>query len=182
MRADRLRLPPPSAFASEDNYAGHATPLARRAYTQALSSPPEQYFKKLLEHPKPTRQIDAFGGQFTVNTADLANWKMIWGMGLASEKTIASNTLTPPWTQQPNGPEKWFDPLLITMWAIQWTRQNDRATMDALIKRLSYADDPLFITSLVIGTLSAISGERHAYDRKAWQIWWQNNRDAWPKR
>ncbi|MEO1161084.1 MAG: hypothetical protein AAFW74_11620, partial [Pseudomonadota bacterium] len=169
------------AFAAEDNYAGHATPLARLAYTQALSSPPDRYFRSLLDLPKPDRQVDAFGGQFTISTAELANWKMLWGMGLAREKQVAPESLKRPWTRTSNGPEKWFDQLLIGLWAIQWSGQNDLATMDALINRLAYDHDPAFITSQVIGTLNAVTGQRYAYDRQAWRAWWETNRDTWLK-
>ncbi|WP_337660663.1 hypothetical protein [Anderseniella sp. Alg231-50] len=170
-----------AAFAAEDNYAGHATPLARLTYTQALNSPPDRYFRSLLDFPKPDRQVDAFGGQFTISTAELANWKMLWGMGLAGEKQVAPEILKRPWIRTSNGPEKWFDQLLIGLWAIQWSGQNDQATMDALINRLGYDRDPVFITSQVVGTLNAVTGQRYAYDRQAWQAWWETNRDTWPK-
>ena len=169
------------AVTAEDNYAGHATPLARLVYVQALSSPPDRYFRQLLDYPKPDRQVDAFGGQFTISTAELANWKMLWGMGLARETQIATDILMRPWKRKSNGPEKWFDQLLIGLWAIQWSGQSDTATVDALINRLSYDQDPAFITSQVVGTLNAVTGERHAYDRLAWQAWWNNNRSTWPK-
>lgn len=169
------------AFTAEDNYAGHATPLARLAYVQALNSPPDLYFRQLLDYSKPDRQVDAFGGQFTISTAELANWKMLWGMGLAKQRQVSVDLLTRAWTRKPNGPEKWFDQLLIGLWAIQWSGQGDRATVDALIGRLSYDRDPAFITSQVIGSLNALTGERHAYDRMAWQTWWENNYETWPK-
>jgi len=170
-----------ASIAAEDNYAGHATPLARLVYVQALSLPPARYFRQLLDSQKPDRQVDAFGGQFTISTAELANWKMLWGMGLARERQVALEVLLHPWKRKSNGPEKWFDQLLIGLWAIQWSGQSDKATVDALINRLSYDQDPAFITSQVVGTLNAITGERHAYDRLAWQAWWNNNRSTWPK-
>lgn len=170
-----------TSIAAEDNYAGHATPLAGLVHVQALSSPPDRYFRQLLDFPKPDRQVDAFGGQFTISTAELANWKMLWGMGLARERQVAPEVILHPWKRKSNGPEKWFDQLLIGLWAIQWSGQSDKATVDALINRLSYEQDPAFVTSQVVGTLNAITGERHAYDRLAWQVWWNNNRSTWPK-
>lgn len=53
--------------------------------------------------------------------------------------------------------------------------------MDTLINRLGNDRDPVFITSQVVGTLNAIAGQRHAYDRAAWQTWWKDNRSTWPK-
>jgi hypothetical protein len=170
-----------SSFVSDADLKQHGTGIAAKVYEAALSRPPVYFFNALINAPKPNKKVSVYGGQFSVPAAEIINWRLIWGVGLARDHSIAPSSLVAPWTRQSNGPEKWFDPLLMQLWALQWSRQNDRATTDALIDRLMNKKDPLFITSQVIGSLTAITGQRFAYDRAAWHNWWLANRNTWPR-
>ena len=58
--------------------------------------------------------------------------------------------------------------------------QDDAATIDALVARLDRVDDPLWLTGDVVGALTALTGERFAYDRMAWRDWWETTWAEWP--
>ena len=37
-----------------------------------------------------------------------------------------------------------------------------------------------FLHGDVVGALTALTGERFAYDREAWRDWWARAREDWP--
>ena len=59
--------------------------------------------------------------------------------------------------------------------------RDDQDTIDALIQRLDEANDPLWLRGDVIGALTALTGQRFAYDVDAWQAWWADARAGWNK-
>ena len=127
----------------------------------------------------PSNPIDVFGGQFTVPARDIGRWHLIAAMARNREQAIPADLLEGYWERRPNRPQKWFDPLLIAMHAVQLSGQDDRATIDALIGRLD-SDDPDWLLSQAIDTLSAVTGERFGFDREAWRNWWARARAGWP--
>ena len=88
--------------------------------------------------------------------------------------------LAQPWAVSPNRSEKYFQPLLAALVAVERVGQSDRATIDALLRRLSYRSDPRWLTGDVVGVLTSLTGQRFAYDRTAWRNWWEGAKDRWP--
>ena len=83
------------------------------------------------------------------------------------------------WDAPPNSTEKYFAPVLTALWTLSVTEQSDRATIDALIGRLGQSGDPDWLQAQITGTLGAVTGQRFAYDIKAWRNWWRNRRPTW---
>lgn len=170
-----------SALRNLKNYDGHGRGLLHNIRSALSGNPPDGFFTSLLDAQVPDEEIEMFGGQFSVPARDIAIWQLYAAIGLNGEKTVPPSLLQRPWTHQPNGPQKWMDPLLIGLHAIQRTGQNDRATMDALVRRLDETGDPDWLRSQVTGTLGAITGRRYAYDIAAWKAWWRVAKKNWPK-
>ena len=143
-------------------------------------SPQGDFFVSLLDAEVPDDEIPLFGGQFSVPARDIATWQLIAAMGLNGEKTLPLAFLERPWWQSPNGPQKWFDSLLIGLHAVKLAGQNDRATVDALVRRLDRPGDPDWLQSQITGTLVALTGERFAYDTDGWRTWWRTAKQSWP--
>lgn len=179
LQAESARLL--KALRTLENYDRHGRALLDTIRSILAANPPDGFFTAMLDAQVPDEEIEMFGGQFSVPARDIAVWQLYAAIGLNGEKTVPPSLLQRPWTHQPNGPQKWMDPLLIGLHAIQRTGQNDRATMDALVRRLDEAGDPDWLRSQVTGTLGAITGRRYAYDIAAWKAWWQSARKNWPE-
>ncbi len=179
LQAERDRLL--EALRTLENYDRHGRGLLDTIRSILSANPPDGFFTSMLEAPVPDEEIEMFGGQFSVPAGDIATWQLYAAIGLNGEKTVPLTLLQNRWTHQPNGPQKWMDPLLIGLHAIQRTGQNDRATLDALVQRLDEAGDPDWLRSQVTGTLVAITGQRFAYDIAAWKSWWRSAKETWPR-
>lgn len=169
-----------NALADLGNYQGHGSGLRRKFSAALTQNPPADLFSGLLKLPLPDMAVEVYGGQFRVPAAEIARWRLINALA-ANCETVPLQLLAGTWLRQPNGPQKWFDPLLAAMRAIQHLNQNDQATIDALIARLDQPGDPEWLQSQLTGTLTAITGKRLAYDRSAWRRWWRMARKDWPR-
>ncbi len=89
--------------------------------------------------------------------------------------------LAEPWATPANPAEKYYATAPAAIWTAGQIGQDDRATIDALVARLERPDDPLGLTGDVVGALTALTGERFAYDRAAWREWWLKGRTGWPE-
>ena len=110
----------------------------------------------------------------------LSRWTVLWGMVLAGDGVVPVDWLAEPWTTPANKAEKYYTTTPAAIWAAGEIGQDDRATIDVLIARLDREDDPLWLTGDVVGALTALTGERFAYDRAAWWDWWVKARIEWP--
>lgn len=72
-----------------------------------------------------------------------------------------------------SGSGKMFEPSIAAIAATGWLNQNDPHTVQSLITRLNRKTDPQWVTSDVIGALTAVTGQRFAYDIDAWNQWWK---------
>lgn len=169
-----------AALMQLENYDRHGRGLLEQIRAALSKKPPPGFFTSLLDIAVPDEEIEMFGGRFSVPAKDIATWQLYAAIGLNGEKTVAATVLRRRWNHQPNGPQKWLDPLLIAMHALQLTGQNDRATIDALVQRLDDAGDPDWLRSQVTGTLVALTGQRFAYDSSAWKSWWRSAKANWP--
>lgn len=164
-----------------ETYQSHGRPLRDALEAAFAKRPGPGFFARLLKLPVPQREVDIFGGRYTASAPDMAIWHILAAMARNGEASVPVELLRLPWNHPSNRPQKWFDPLLIAMHAVQLTGQNDRATVTALIERLGRANDPDWLQSQVTGTLSAITEMPFAYDRAAWKKWWPSVRDTWPQ-
>ena len=65
------------------------------------------------------------------------------------------------------------------MWAAALAKQDDRATISALVKRLSREDEPMWLKGDAVGALTVLTDQRFAYDFKAWRKWWRAAKPVW---
>lgn len=179
LKAERDRLL--AALGRLENYDRHGRGVLETIRSILSRNPPDGFFTSFLGTRFPDEEVEMFGGRFSVPARDIATWQLYAAIGLNGEKTVPPMLLERPWRHRPNGPQKWMDPLLIGMHAIQRTGQNDRATMEALVRRLDNVDDPDWLRSQVTGTLAAVTGQRFAYDIAAWKAWWRSAKQTWPK-
>lgn len=142
--------------------------------------PPANFFISLLESFVPEQNVSTFGGKFQVPMREIANWQLLNAMAENAEPFVPLQMLEKPWRRQPNGPQKWFDEVLMALHAVQRVGQNDQATIAALIHRLDQQGDPDWLQSQITGTLGAITGKRFAYDKAAWKTWWLSTKRNWP--
>ena len=161
------------------SYERHGRPLRAAIASVLAKKPPQGFFASLLDAAMPADEIEVFGGQFKVAARDIAHWYLIAAIARNRGRSVSPELLSQPWLQRSNRPQKWFDPLLIALHAVQLSGQNDRATMDALVSRLGRQGDPDWLSSQVTGTLAAVSGEHFAYDHEAWRNWWASARASW---
>lgn len=161
-------------------YQSHGRPLRDALQAALAKRPGPGFFGTLFRQPVPHLDVAIFGGRYSATAPDMAMWHILAAMARNGEATIPIELLQRPWTRPSNRPQKWFDPSLIAMHAVQLTGQNDRTTVATLIERLDRPDDPDWLQSQVTGTLSAITGKPFAYDRKAWKEWWSSVQEFWP--
>ncbi len=163
------------------SYENHGRGSLRDLVLKAMrNGAPDGFLPRRLGAAYPGSPVKTFGGQLTARPEEIGRTMLLWAMGLTGRKGVPLELLKTPWTARPNGTEKYFDPLLTALWTIGVSGQNDRATINALLARLGREDDPDWLTSQVIGTLTAVTEERFAYDRQAWLEWWRTAGARWP--
>lgn len=161
------------------SYARHAKGLRDLVFRLASSRTPEGFFTARLEGPWPAGELSLIGGAVTAPPSKLGRWVLLWGMALAGKGPVPVEYLREPWTAPANRSEKYFETAPAAIWAVAVIRQGDRATIDALIERLTFDDDPAWLRGDVVGALSALTDQRFAYDLPAWQDWWHSARPTW---
>lgn len=168
-----------TALMDDTLYGRHGSALRTMIFEILAQDPPDDFFRSLLELDFPETAVDVYGGQFTVPAREIATWLLINAMEQNREATVPLRYLTGQWLRLGNGPQKWFDPLLAAMRAIQLIGQDDQATIEALIARLDF-DDPDWLKSQVTGTLAALTRQPFAHNEDRWKNWWVDAREDWP--
>ena len=113
-----------------------------------------------------------FEGIVSEPATDVVQWYLLWAIDLNGYGHIPVELLATLWTTPSNSREKYWQPAPAAAWAAAQIGQADDETLAALIARLSFADDPLWLKSDFVGALSALTGEQFGYDEVAWQTWW----------
>lgn len=155
-----------------ESYENHGRTIQAALLDAARRNPPTGLLPGLLSVPFPPGTVPTYGGRGQAVRADIARWYILWAIGLTREPAVPVDILQAAWTRAPNSPEKWFDPLLIGLWAAGNAGQADRATLGTLIDRLE-RDDPLWLLGQVVATLRAITGCGFGHDGAGWRAWWQ---------
>ena len=140
-------------------------------YAASINDPPAGFFAERFKARPPDLTFSAFGGSLSLRAIDIARASILTGMERAGQADVPVNLLTDPWTSPPNSYEKYFEIELSALRAVAASGQNDPQTVDALLKRLDFADDPPWLKSQIIGTLTSISDKHLGYDIAAWKDW-----------
>ncbi len=159
-------------LAASSTYGGAQTGELRELMNRASSNgAPPGFFLDRLKVKAPDVKISAFGGNMELQAEDIARSTILAAMERSGQAEVPVEFLLDPWTSTPNSFEKYFEIELSALRAVAASRQNDRETIAALVTRLDFADDPPWLKSQVIGTLTAISGKHFGYDIAAWKGW-----------
>ncbi|GAB5488094.1 MAG: hypothetical protein Pars2KO_16640 [Parasphingorhabdus sp.] len=159
-------------LAASSTYSGSQTgELRALMYRASSNGAPPGFFLDRLKVKVPDVKISAFGGNMELQAEDIARSTILAAMERSGQAEVPVEFLLDPWTSTPNSFEKYFEIELGALRAVAASRQNDRETIAALVTRLDFADDPLWLKSQVIGTLTAVSGKHFGYDIAAWKGW-----------
>lgn len=150
---------------------GRLRALIREA---SANGAPPGFFRERLNTKIPDIRISAFGGNLELRAEDYAHALILGGMEQSGHPDVPLGFLSDRWTSPPNSYEKYFEIELSALRAIAASGQNDRATIMALLKRLDFKDDPPWLKSQIVGTLTSVSKKHFGYDIAAWQKWAQS--------
>jgi len=161
------------AFLSDQStYEGAGTGEVRNLIMRAANNgAPLGFFAERLDAKIPAVTIRAFGGNMELRAQDIAHSIILSGMERSGNPEVPASYLTDPWHSQSNSYEKYFEIELSALRAVAASGQNDPKTVEALLARLEFVNDPAWLKSQVIGTLTAISGKHYGYDVISWQNW-----------
>jgi len=112
--------------------------------------------------------------QQTMSRETLIRWYLLTTMAISGHGTV-----DPEWIKKyadlPDSRSgKLFDPSVAAIVAVGWIGQNDKATINALVQRLNEKETPVWLQADLIGSLSALTEKRFAYDIEAWNQWWRS--------
>lgn len=172
--ADRLD----ALLANPESYDGYGREIRDLLHDAALAGAPAGFFADRLKVVMPRRQLDLIGGDTRIDAAGLGRWLVLWAMARAGQVGVPVDWIAAPWTAPPNASEKYFFTPPIAIWAAGEAGQGDTATVGALVERLDFTDDPLWLRGDVVGALTAITGQRFGYDVPAWRRWWRAARSG----
>lgn len=162
---DRL-LADPAVFA-EHGIGPILVPLIEAARQGA----PDGFFADRLATPIGNGEFDGFGGDMRLQSGDVGVVLVLSAMAQARKPEVPLRYLLQRWRSEPNSYEKYFEPPMAAIHAVAQSRQGDVATVDALLERLDYSDDPDWLRSHIIGALTAATGQHFGYDIAAWKAW-----------
>jgi hypothetical protein len=169
------------ALGAPESYAGHGETLRDLVYAAARGGAGAGFFADSLTRPMAKHPLALIGGDVRVPAESLGRWILLWGMALGGRGRVPLELIREPWNAESNRSQKYFAAPPMALWAAAAVGQRDRATIAALVERLGRPDEPLWLRGDAIGALSALTGERFAYDLAAWRDWWQAAAPTWPE-
>lgn len=134
-----------------------------------------QQLSEKLETTLADEKATLFGGNIKRPATEVVRFYLLWAMGLNRQGQVPITLLSEPWTEPQNDREKYWHLAPAAIWAVGEINQNDRATIETLINRLTQKADPLWLRGDAVGALSTLTGEAWGYDIQAWQTWWAKN-------
>lgn len=164
-------------LSSPETYtAGNAQDvLAKTLMPLALERTPavSEQLAAYLQQPLPAKSAQLFGGNASAPATHVVQWYLLWAMGLNGYGQVPLELLQTPWTEPANDREKYWHPAPAAAWAVAQLGQDDRATIGAIMERLTTQTDPLWLVGDFVGALHTLTGEQFGYDVAAWQQWWE---------
>ncbi len=159
------------------NFREHRNSLDKFLQPLALSRRADagNALSKLLLVDSPSSTLETFAHK--VDVPAINRWYLLWAMSLNGYGDVPIDLLNGDWTRPSNHAEKYFEPLLGAIVTVGDIAQSDDATIQALIRRLTNDDDPLWLKGDIVGALSDLTGNRFGYDFDAWEAWWQKHSD-----
>ncbi len=164
-----------AALQDSANFDNHGRDGLREIVQNIVAlSPPASFLSDHLFAPMSRKKVTIFGRESEVPARQVGQWILLWGMASNRKSRVPVDFLKRPWLIEASQSEKYFDPLLGALFTVSRNRQRDHETVSALISRLESGRDPLWLTGDIIGTLSAITDKKFAYDTASWTKWWHH--------
>lgn len=160
----------PSTYSRGDSQDVLATVLKPFALSQTATV--GEVLSQRLNASLPQDMAQLFEGKVTEPARDVLQWYLLWAMGLNGQGQVPPELLGVPWTTPQNDREKYWQSAPASAWTMAQVGQSDRETIAALINRLSFEEDPLWLKGDVVGALTVLTQESFGYDEAAWQDWW----------
>ena len=170
-----------SALLGSDSFADYRNALDG-VLRELLKTPSDELGEALgqrLQRAYGASSMSAFGGAYEVTLERANRWYLLWALAKNGRGRVPPAYFAPAWASPPNRAQKYLEPLPAAVWAATVLKQNDRATIAALIERLAMAQDPNWLTGDIVGALAVLTDERFGYDTSAWKRWWETVRDDW---
>ena len=136
-----------------------------------INGAPDGFCAERMRAPIPDIKVATFGGNVNTTAQDIVHIRLLKCMEQTGQQDVPIEFLTERWSAKSNSYEKYLFIPLTALKTIATTGQKDAATIDALIARLDYQDDPDWLQSQTIGTLTSITGQHYGYDLIAWKNW-----------
>ncbi len=168
------------ALADPESYRDYGEALRDLVFDLAQAKPVSEIWALFLNRTWPAASQSHFSDGSAITAETLGRWILLWGMSVAGTGVVPVDWLSEAWTLPANRSEKYYGTAPAAIWTAGEIGQNDAATVGALIARLDRIDDPLWLTGDVVGALTALTGQRFAYDRAAWRNWWRTARTNRP--
>jgi hypothetical protein len=113
----------------------------------------------------------------------IIRWFSLHMMAINGNGAVPTEWLSGGWRNENVPSEKYFYIYLAAIRAVGWIGQNDSETISALISRLTRTNEPEWLNADAIASLTALTGQRFAYDIDKWQAWWaaaERGETSWP--
>ncbi len=102
----------------------------------------------------------------------IIRWFSLHMMAINGNGVIPTEWLTGGWRNENVPSEKYFYIYLAAIRAVGWVGQNDNDTISALVSRLTREGEPEWLKADAVASLTALTGQRFAYDIDKWKAWW----------
>jgi hypothetical protein len=135
---------------------------------------------KRARKPLPGGELTTLAGDIN-HKAELSRWLLLYAAGINGAGYVEPDWLRAPWTADPRDSGKYFDTLLISIWAAARFQQNSAETIETLIGRLGRAEEPAWLKGDAIASLTALTDKHFGHDLAAWRDWWREARPSWPQ-
>ncbi len=168
------------ALGDPDSYQDYGEDLRDLVFAFAQQAPAPETWASLLDRSWPSTSQTHYSDGSAISAEALGRWILLWGMAAAGTGVVPVDWLSEAWTRPANPAEKYYVTVPAAIWTAGEIGQDDAVTIGTLIARLDRQDDPLWLTGDVVGALTALTGQRFAYDRAAWRNWWRQARTEWP--
>ena len=164
-------------FEDPASYARHAETLRAtlRTVATARDAATGDRLAALLRRSGPRLDLPLFGGAVIRSATVVGRWYVLWALAFNGRGRVPPALLAAPWTATANGAQKYLEPAPLAMWAAARLGQADAATLGALVDSLG-DDGPAWLDGDRVGALTALTGQRFAYDVAAWRAWWAARR------
>ena len=158
-------------IADPRSYERYGQPLEEAILKLPRQSVPQDFYPDRLKAAMPSEPLSMFGDIVLDEMADMARWRLYWGMGRARAGRVDPADILRPWDYTPNGPFKFFSTPEIAIWTAGRLGRSDDLVLEALIRRLEDEATPLWLKGDAVGALFSITGARLGYDAAAWRRW-----------